>query len=801
MFLHFLRTAFRSIRFRPLYFLVQLLGLATGLTLLAFSFFYLRWEQGYDEQFVDADRIFRLEVTRTTGNGDPGRLAAGPVGVGPEVALEYAEVESHTLLMKAYCILRTGDKVFTEEHAYLATPGFFPVFGINLMAGDAATALARSNTIVLSRSLARKYFGDEWPIGKTMEFLGFMELEVTGVYEDFPVNAHFHPELLISMETYLMRKPAAFRTSWFEDGFYTYLKLTSAEAAAALEPKLASFTEARQGGQMKKTGQHMSFSLRPVLDIHLYSDQLNEHESNGNGRWLAWLFIASLFVLFMVTVNYINLQVGKAMESGREVVVNRMFGATRWQFYLRFLAEAWMCIFPATLLAAALTWGLFPEFTAWLGWTVTEKMFFQPTSRWMILLVPLALLLCSPVYPSLSLAGRSLASGMKGTVTYSRAGMTLRRTLVGVQFFICLILFIGSAGMYAQMKFMTALPKGFDERDLLAVSAPGLADSLFAARHQTFVAELNRLPGVKGVTTSTEIPGKQVSWAIYHLRDARTAGKEGERITVLAVDDGFIRLMGMKLLAGRDFQPWVDGQRKEVLLNRKAMQVLGYTALEEVPGRTIVNERDTFLVRGVVEDFRQEFSGRPMEPLMLMNNPLRCNYYFIRHAGTDVPGLLIRVRDTWDKTFPLNPFNHYVVESIYQEQFMPDLRQERVIELFTLITLLISSIGLFGLSAYITAQRRREVAIRKVLGASATGNLWLLSKEFFTILAIASVTAIGPSWWLLNDWRSGFPVRPPLSPLLFLIPVIVLMITGLLSIGWNVIRAMRVPVAEVLRYE
>ncbi|MFM7193819.1 MAG: ABC transporter permease, partial [Bacteroidota bacterium] len=315
MFPHFLRTALRSIRFRPLYFMVQLLGLATGLTLLAFSFFYLRWEQGYDDHYKDADRIFRLEVTRTTGNGDPGHLAAGPVGVGPEVALEFAEVESHAILMKAYCILRSGDNVFTEEHAYLATPGFFPAFGINLMAGDAATALGRSNTVVLSRTLARKYFGDEWPVGKTMEFLGFMELEVTGVYDDFPVNAHFHPELLISMETYMTRKPAEFRTSWFEDGFYTYLRLTSPAAAAALESKLASFTEARQGPQMKKTGQQMSFSLRPVRDIHLYSDQLNEHESNGNGRWLAYLFIAALFVLFMVTVNYINLQVGKAMES------------------------------------------------------------------------------------------------------------------------------------------------------------------------------------------------------------------------------------------------------------------------------------------------------------------------------------------------------------------------------------------------------------------------------------------------------------------------------------------------------
>ncbi|MFM9075490.1 MAG: FtsX-like permease family protein, partial [Bacteroidota bacterium] len=545
----------------------------------------------------------------------------------------------------------------------------------------------------------------------------------------------------------------------------------------------------------------MSFSLRPVRDIHLYSDQLNEHESNGNGRWLAYLFIAALFVLFMVTVNYINLQVGKAMESGREVVINRMFGATRWQFYLRFLAEALVCIVPATLLAVALSWGLFPEFAAWLGWTVTAEKFFQPSALWMILVVQLALLFDSHVYPSGSLAGRSLASGMKGKVTYSRAGMNLRRTLVGVQFFICLILFIGSAGMYSQMKFMTTLPKGFDEQNLLAVAAPGLADSLFATRHQTFVSELNRLPGVKGVTTSTEIPGKQISWAIYHLRDARTAGKEGERISVLAVDHNFIGLMGMSLLAGRDFRPWVEGQRKEVLLNRKALQVLGYRNAEDAPGRTIVNERDTFLIRGVVEDFRQEFSRRPVEPLMLLNNPLRCNYYFIRHAGQDVAGLLSRVRETWDKTFLLNPFNYYFVETVYQEQFMPDLRQERVIELFTLVTLVISSIGLFGLSAFVTSQRRREIAIRKVLGASAAANFWLLSREFFIILIIASAIAIIPSWWLLSDWRSGFPVRPDLSPMLFMIPVIVLMATGLISICWNVIRAMRVPVADVLRYE
>ena len=801
MFTHFLRSAFRSIRFRPLYFVVQVVGLATGLTLLAYSFFYIRWEQRYDDFHVNGERIFRLEVTRTTKGGEPGRLAAGPVGIGPEIAREYPEVEAQVTMMKAYCILRSGDKVFSEERAYLASPGFFGVFGINLMAGDAATALSRSNTVVLSRSVARKYFGEEWPVGKVMEFLGFMELEVTGVYEDFPVNSHFHPELLISLETYLERKTPEFRISWFEDGFYTYLRLTSAEAAASLSPKLDAFTEARQGAKLRQTGQQMSFSLRPVREIHLHSDLLNEHETNGNGRWVAYLFIAALFVLFMVTVNYINLQVSKAMESGREVVINRMFGATRWQFYLRFLAEALLCILPATLIAASLVWGLYPQFSEWIGWSVRERMFFDRSNVSLIMLVPVVLALLSPVYPALSLAGRSLASGMKGKVTYSRAGMNLRRGLVGSQFFICLVLFIGSAGMYAQMKFMTSLPKGFDERNLLAVAAPGITDSTFASRHQVFVSSLSRLPGVVGVTTSTEIPGRQVSWAIYHLRDAMSASKEGERITALAVDDRFIGLMGMKLISGRDFRPWVEGQRKEVFLNRRAMQVLGYRNPEEVPGRSIVNERDTFLLRGVVEDFRQESSRRPVEPMMLMNNPLRCNYYFIRHSGDNVSGLLTAVRETWDKTFLLNPFNYAFVETVYAEQFRPDLRQERVIELFTLVTLIISSVGLFGLSAFVTSQRRREIAIRKVLGASATGNFWLLSREFFSILAVASVLAIAPSWWLLTDWRSQFPARPVISPMLFLLPVIMLLITGLLSILWNVVRTMRVPVSDVLRYE
>jgi len=799
--LHFLRSAFRSIRFRPLYFIVQLSGLATGLTLLAFSFFYLRWENSYDSFLSRGDRTFRLEVTRSTQGGEPARLAAGPVAIGPEVAHEYNEVESFTTLLKAFCILRSGNKVFTEERAYLATPGFFSVFGINLMAGDTETALGRSNTVVLSRTVARKYFGDEWPVGKVMEFLGFMELEVTGVYEDFPSNAHFHPELLISMETFLSRKGEEYRNSWFEDGFHTYLLLKDRQSANSLEPKLAAFTEARQGAKLRQTGQEMMFSLRPVRDIHLYSDMLNEHEPNGNGRWVAYLFIATLFVLFMVMVNYINLQVSKSMEAGTEVVINRLFGASRWQFFLRFFAEALICVLPAAALAGALVWGLYPKFSAWIGWSVREMDFFKTVDVLVLSAVPLLLALLAPVYPSIVLSGRSLAAGMKGKVTYTRAGMNLRRTLVGFQFFICLVLFIGSAGMYGQMKFMTSLPKGFDERNLLAVASPGLTDSTFATRHQVFMSGVAALNGVEGVTTSTELPGKQIAWSIYHLRDRSSAGKEGERIAVLAVDDHFISLMGMKLVSGTGFQPWAEGRRKEILINQKAMQVLGYRDASSVPGRTILNERDTFLIRGVVEDFRQEFSRRPVEPLMLLNNPLRCNYYFIRYGEAEVSGLLSAIRDIWDKTFLMNPFNLWFVESVYANQFRPDLRQETVIELFTLVTLIISSIGLFGLSAFVTSQRRREIAIRKVLGATSLSNFWLLSREFMVILGIASALAIMPSWWLLSDWRSQFPLRPDLSPLIFLLPVVLLLSAGLLSIMWNVVRTMRVPVSDVLRYE
>lgn len=812
MFKNHLQLAIRNLFKRKGYSLLNIFGLAIGITCCLLIFQHVAYERSYERFNPNAGQIVRLRLDAWQQGKLAWKSATVYPAIAPAMKKEFPEVEDYCRLIDANFLL-TNDAnhtKFKETKGYFADPSALNILGVTLIKGSPATALDGPNKILLSENTARKYFGNEDPIGKrlTVREGQPISLEVTGVYKEYPANSHLILHHLISYATLDEQirlggdstQPA--ETSWGWYDFYAYLKLKPGADYKALQAKLPAFADRHLNNRewAKKNNSKNEIYLIPLTDIHLYSNFNQEAEVNGNGRAVSYLYLIAFFVVVIAWVNYTNLATSRSLERAKEVGVRKVLGALKNHLVLQFMTESFLLnllSLAIALVAAILLTGPFNNLIGSEG----SSSFHLPLNYTLeFAALFLAGTLLSGAYPAFVLSGYHPITVLKGMFRNSGQGQVLRKTLIIGQFAVSVILIAGTILVYQQVQYMRSQQLGANINQTLVIEgAAAQQDSLYRNTFQPFKTQLLQLPGVRSITASSNVMGQEIYWT----NGARRLDQDhhtGVTLYHLGIDYDFIPAYEMKLAAGRNFSRDFPTDKKAVMLNQRAVDLLGYASAGDAIGKKLLHGGDTATIIGVLADYHHQGLQKAIDPMIVLLTPYQRNYYSIK--VTAHPQQTIgAIEKMWNSYFPNDPFNYFFLDESFAQQYKADVRFGEVFGLFASLAILIACFGLLGLSAYNVLQRTKEIGIRKVLGASVQHLVFTLSKEFLYLVLISLLIAVPLTWWVMDSWLQDFAYRISIQWWVFALAGVLAVAIALLTVGIQALKAAVANPVNSLRTE
>ncbi|MBI1768272.1 MAG: ABC transporter permease [Bacteroidetes bacterium] len=783
---------------------INLLGLVIGMTAFMLIVQYALHELSYDNFWANTDRVYRVKLDRYDKGELSTRWASGCAGIGPDLKTNFPEVEHYVRLTKSNALLSNGDTFFKEESVYYASQDFFNVFGMHLVSGVDSTALKGLHKIVLSKTMAKKYFGNENPIGKTMHNNGRTEYQVTGVFEDLPENSHMAIDAMLSFATYAKlvgKKNEAELNEWQWDGFLTYVLLRENTGAKALERKLPAYVQKREGEELKRFNSGMTFHLMKLKDIHLDSDFIGEFKPNGSRDTTYFILVIAVLIIVIAWINYVNLSTAKSIERAREVGVRKVMGGFRWQLVQQFLVESFILNATAVILAIVAVILLTPWFNELTGREIDHLLLRQKLFWvWAALLIAGGTLL-SGLYPAFVLSAFKPVEVLKGRFKNTGQGVFFRKGMVVLQFMSSVILIVGTYTVYNQINYMRSQKLGINIEQTVVLRSPNITDSTYGNKFEVLKNRLTQYSEVTSVSGSSSIPGASPDWNAGGIRRLSQREDEQKQYRVIMMDHDFIPLYGLEVMAGRKFSADVSNEDKTVLLNESGARHMGFSKIEDALGDQINFWGDTFRIVGVVKNFRQESLKKDFEPLIFRYNKAPFGFYSIKFNTSNVKESLAKFENDWKQFFPGNPFNYFFLDEHYNKQYQADQQFGKVFGLFSGLAIFIACLGLFGLSSLTAIQRTKEIGVRKVLGASIGSILTLVSKEYLLLMSASIALAIPLTWWIITNWLQGFANRIPLTWWLFTLPSLVVMMIAFLTVSIHILRVARTNPVNSLRYE
>jgi putative ABC transport system permease protein len=781
------------------------MGLVMGMTAFMLITQYVVHELSYDTFWANSDRIYRVQLDRYDKGTLSTQWASGANGLGPDLKDNFPEIEAYTRLTGANSLLSHGDVYFKEDHIYFASQDYFKVFGIHLLEGTDSTALKGLNKIVLSRSLAKKYFRDESPLGKTMRNNGTTEFIVTGVFDDIPANSHMAIDALLSFATYAKGQgndnEDAMRV-WHWDGFFTYLLLDKNADPEEMEVKINQYTRKYLVEKYKDQSASMVLNLQFISDIHLDSSFIGEFKENGNRDTTYFLMVVAALTILIAWINYVNLSTAKSIERAREVGVRKVMGSFRSQLVQQFLAESLLLNSVAVLIAIAAVALLTPWFSQLTDRPLDYILFRQPVFWISMVGIILAGALLAGVYPAFVLSSYKPVEVLKGRFKNTHAGVAFRKGMVITQFVASLTLIIGTFTVYEQISFMRNQKLGVNVEQTVVMRQPNIVtDSLYGNSFRAFKRRLEQHAEVVAMTGSSSVPGSSPDWNAGGIRRISQREDEQNQYRVIMMDADFIPIFGLEVIAGRPFSLEMTNENKSLMLNEAAVKTMGFDNPEQAIDDHVYFWGDTFRIVGVVKNYRQESVKKSFEPLLFRYSEAPWGLYSIRFKTTDLRESLADFEEDWKTVFPGNPFSYFFLDDHYNKQYKADQRFGEVFGIFSGLAILIACLGLFGLSSLTAIQRTKEIGVRKVLGASVPGILALISKDYIVLIVIAIVCATPLTWWVMNSWLEDFASRISLTWWIFATPSLVVVIVALLTVSVHTWRAARANPAKSLRYE
>lgn len=797
---NYLTAIFRYISRNKGFTIINVSGLVIGMTACMLILQFVMHEFSYDDFHEKKDRLYRVQLDRYDKGTISTRWASGAAGIGPDFKSNLPEVKRYTRMRHNGAVLSVGDVFFKEDAIYFASEDFFTMFSVNLIDGVDSLVLKEPFKIVLSASLARKYFGSENPIGKTIKDNGQTEYEVTGVFEDLPVNTHFKIDAVMSFES-LKKLWNDEITSWNWDGFFTYVELDEHADVKAVQAKLPALTEKINGELMKRFNAGMTFNFQRITDIHLDSDFIGEFKKNGNRQSTYFLTVVALLIIIIAWINYVNLATAKSIERAREVGVRKVMGSLRSQLIQQFIFESLLINVAAVAIAMLLVVVLTP----WFGDLTSRQLDYLLFTRldfWVsITLLVFAGAILSGLYPAFILSGYKPVDVLKGRFKNSGRGLVFRKGMVIVQFVASMTLLAGTYTVYRQLTYMQNQQLGIDLNQTLIVNSPSVTDSTYQHKFQVFKQRLLQFPEVVSVSASTSIPGASPDWNAGGIRRLSQREDEQNQYRVIMMNGDFIPSYGLTVVAGRGFSDEVPNEEKSLMLNESALSLMGFSKAEDALHDRVLFWGDTFNIIGVVKNYHQESLKKAYDPLLFRYNPSPGGFYSVKFNTSNVRQSLTIFEEQWKSVFPGNPFIHFFLDDHYNKQYQSDQQFGRVFGIFSALAIFIGCMGLFGLSSLAAIHRTKEIGVRKVMGASVSGIVAMMNREYIALVGIAVLLSIPVGWWLIDLWLSNFAHRITISWITFVVPGAIVLLIALLTVSIHTLRAANANPVNSLRHE
>ncbi len=801
MFRNYFKIAVRNLLKYRAFSLINILGLAIGMACCVLILLFVRDELDYDRFHEGADRLFRVSMKITFPDQPIKYSALTPTPVVPAFEEEIPEVEEGTRLLAYFeaalpgrAAVSYGDREFFDRF-FWTDSNFFKVFSFRLLKGNPETVFDDPQTVVITEEIAYKYFGDEEPMGKVLKIdSGFTEDDyiVAGVMENVPRSTHAHLDVLASIPSLEnVDDERVMMDFWWDADCYSYVRLAEGADPAEVEAKFPQVAAKRGGEQVPKV---ITFQLVPVTDIHLRSHMLNEMEPNSAIVYI-YIFSTVAFVILLVAcINFMNLSTARSANRAREVGMRKVVGAYRSQIIGQFLGESLLISFLAMLLAVLLVKITLPIFNAF----VNKEMSLDYGAGTWLALVGITLLVgfIAGSYPAFFLSSFRPINVLGGTLgSGSKSGM-FRKVLVISQFAFSVMLIVGTLVIFDQLSYMRNFDLGVDMDRVVVMR---VRDSTLKDRYLSIKDRVERVPNVVGTALSALTLGKEAP-------DLGTLGEGAEDWKLLGsmiIDQDWVEFYGLEFITGRNFSKELgDAELNSFILTEHGARELGWDP-EEAIGKHINwgGEWREGNVIGVIKDFHYQPLNYPIKPVILLLRPIAYHFLAVKIGPGDVGETLRALNTAWGEIFPNRPFEYFFLEDEFDRMYRADERLGQTIGFFSLIAVFLGCLGLLGLASFTAEQRTKEIGVRKVLGASSTGVVLLLSKEFTKLIVVAIVIAWPIVFLVIREWLSDFAYRTELSLGYFVLGGgIALAIAGV-TVGFQAVKAAFTNPADALRYE
>jgi putative ABC transport system permease protein len=790
---NYLKITLRNMKKYKVYSLINISGLAVGIACTIFIFLWVKDELSFDRFHENADRIYRV-VSSTSDDGSPTN-ANGSFGVGPALKKDFSEVIETVRIRKMGQSVKRyvgfKDKKFYESRFFFAEPTIFTVFNFLLVKGDSTTSLNDPNSIVLTEEMAKKYFGNEDPIGKIIEADPYndgnlMLFRITGIAKNVPSNSHFHFDFLAS---YSSLKDDTDNFSGFYQHF-TYVLLNSKSSVESLENKLLGFLHRNW-----KKDPWYTISLQPLLDIRLHSRLRSEIESTGNILYVYIFTAIALFVLMIACINFMNLTTACAVKRAKEVGIRKVVGARKNQLVQQYLGESFLLSIFSELAAICVVILVLPLFNRLTSKEITLISLTNPSFILGIAAIVLAVGLISGIYPAFFLSAFQPMQSLKSRTGYSFSGTALRKGLVIFQFALSIGIISSTMVVHKQMRYIQSQNLGYDREQILVIPL----NKDLRQNYEGFRNELLKYPGIENISTSSYVPTRGSAHLTF-----RFEGQEEDLSQVIyLVDEEFVSTFGLELLAGKNPQhPISKDGTSEFLVSKLTIQEAGYSSPQEAIGKGVNLREYKGHIVGVVNDINiYSLHQVPYAISYVVTSINNHNYLSIRILPQNIPETIGHIQKTWQEMVPSYPLDYFFLDESFEQMHISDKKMSEIFSIFSILAIFVACMGLFGLATYTAEQKTKEIGVRKILGASASSIYLLLSQEFLKWVALANIIAWPVAYYAMNKWLQNFAFRITIGWEIFLVSGCVALAISLMTVSFQSIKATTTNPADSLRYE
>ena len=806
MFTNLVKHSIRSLKRQRAYIVINILGLSIGIACSLLIALFVINEASYDRYNVKKDRIFRAILNGKLG-GQELTVAYSAAVMGPTMLKEFPEVEDF-LRMSGYgpTVIEYNNQTFTEDHMIEADSSFFNFFSIPVLKGDQKNLLNAPHKAVLSKSTAKKIFGNENPIDKTIKIgSDTVRYVISGIMADIPGNSHFEANILGSF----MTNPRSKNPIWLSNSFSTYLLLKPNTSYKAVDAKIPDLLKKYVGPEIQqymgitiedftKGGGKYRFFLQNLKDIHLDKSIQQEFKAASDPKFLIIFGSIAILIVLIAAINFMNLSTAQAARRAKEVGIKKIGGSSRGMLITQFLSESFILSFLSLILALIFIKITLPYFNNLLGTSLELRLLAYWFTVPMLLIFTIVVGLLAGSYPALFLSSFNPYEVLKGSVKNSMKNGNLRRVLVIFQFAVSILLIVGTLVMYRQIKYMLNKDVGFNKEQLIVINR---AEAI-GSKMESFKEVVKGIPGVVNITSSTAVPGRTNNTNGYRIE-----GRKDESFLMVTnwVDYNYLNTYGMTLDSGRFFDKSYTADKKACLVNESTIKNFGITNIQKTrfmePGDS--GKMNYIPILGVVKNFNFESLRNPISPYVFkfQNDRMLWGYITVRLSARNYAKTINMIESKWKEFVQNNPLQYYFLDADFEKMYIQEKQDAQMAVIFSILAIFIASLGLFGLTSFTVEQRTKEIGIRKAMGSSIAGIYVAISREIIILVSISALIAWPIIYYIGTKWLENFYYRINIGVISFIAGLLIALGIAVMTISYRILRAAQVNPAQSLKYE